>query len=156
MSAKTFVFCVGKNICLWCQEKHFAFCCRVLRLLHSEEKLACSGLTVKLSHIKEAIHGNYLSNQTTSCILKQYHSLYAQCERENIQFKLNYSFADLQTNLSCWAFCEEHDPVRSCFHCFRCCFDCYCGGAVVEWLASWTSDLEVGGSSLVIAVVLFP
>ena len=27
---------------------------------------------------------------------------------------------------------------------------------VVEWLASWTSDLEVGGSSLVIAVVLFP
>ena len=25
-----------------------------------------------------------------------------------------------------------------------------------RWLASWTSDLEVGGSSLVTAVVLFP
>ena len=30
------------------------------------------------------------------------------------------------------------------------------GGAVVTWLARWTSDLKVGGSSLVTAVVLFP
>ena len=31
-----------------------------------------------------------------------------------------------------------------------------CGGTVVYWLVHWTSDLEVGGSSLVSAVVLFP
>ena len=31
-----------------------------------------------------------------------------------------------------------------------------CGGAVVLWLARWTSDLEVGSSSLVTAIVLFP
>ena len=31
-----------------------------------------------------------------------------------------------------------------------------CGGAVVQWLVRRTSDLEVGGSSLVSAVVLFP
>ena len=31
-----------------------------------------------------------------------------------------------------------------------------CGGAAVWWLARWTSDLEVGGSSLVSAVMLFP
>ena len=30
------------------------------------------------------------------------------------------------------------------------------GGAVVQWLAHWTSNLEVGGSSLVTAVMLFP
>ena len=32
----------------------------------------------------------------------------------------------------------------------------FCGGAVVWWLAHWTSDLEVGGLSLVSAVLLFP
>ena len=32
----------------------------------------------------------------------------------------------------------------------------YGGGAVVQWLARWTSDLEVGGLSRVSAVVLFP
>lgn len=31
-----------------------------------------------------------------------------------------------------------------------------CGGAVVQWLARWTSDKEVGGSSPTSAVVLFP
>ena len=30
------------------------------------------------------------------------------------------------------------------------------GGVVVWWLARWTFDLEVGGSSLVPAVMLFP
>ena len=33
--------------------------------------------------------------------------------------------------------------------------NCNCGGAVVEGLARWTSDLEVGGSNLVTAIVLF-
>ena len=33
----------------------------------------------------------------------------------------------------------------------------YCSlGMVIQWLARWTFDLEVGGSSLVPAVVLFP
>ena len=31
-----------------------------------------------------------------------------------------------------------------------------CGGVVVQWLAHWTPDLEVGGLSLVSAVMLFP
>ena len=30
------------------------------------------------------------------------------------------------------------------------------GGTVVKWLARWTAGLEVGGSSLVSAAVLFP
>ena len=30
------------------------------------------------------------------------------------------------------------------------------GGVVVSWLAWWSSELEVGGSSLVSAIVLFP
>ena len=39
--AKTFVFPFSKNICLSCQDKQFAFCCRVIRVLHSVEKLTC-------------------------------------------------------------------------------------------------------------------
>ena len=31
-----------------------------------------------------------------------------------------------------------------------------CGGAVIQWLARWPSDLEVGGYSLVSVVALFP
>ena len=59
----------------------------------------------------------------------------------------------------------QHDPsclptfIGICF-CIRgnfmpCMFK-NCGGTVVYWLAPWTSDLEVGGSSLVSAVMLFP
>ena len=49
MPAKTFVFSVSKNICLLCRQKQFAFSpCRVIRVLHSEEKLTWSRLTVKL------------------------------------------------------------------------------------------------------------
>ena len=49
MPAKTFVFRVSKNICLSCHQKQFAFSrSRVIRVIHSEEKLTWSGLTVKL------------------------------------------------------------------------------------------------------------
>ena len=49
MPAKTFVSRVSKNICLSRHQKQFAFSrCRVIRVLHSEEKLTWSGLTVKL------------------------------------------------------------------------------------------------------------
>ena len=119
MPSKTFVFRVSKNICLSCQEKHFAFSCQVIRVLYSEETLTCSGLT---PHMKEAI--SYLSDQGTFFVLKQYHSLYAQCEREKYSFKLNYSFAT----------CKQISPARlsvknmihfaAVFHCFDCEYKC--------------------------------
>ena len=39
---------------------------------------------------------------------------------------------------------------------YKCSYYFRGGGAVVWWLARWTSDPAVGGSSLVTAVVLFP
>ena len=77
--AKIFVFRVSKNICLSCHQKHFAFSsCRVIRVLHSEEKLTWSGLTVNLRN------STHERGYRIKLLLKRYHSLYAQCERENI------------------------------------------------------------------------
>ena len=95
--AKTFVFRVSKNICLSCHQKHFAFSrCRVIRVLHSEEKLTCSGLTVELRipHRKEAIKSNYFVR------IKAVPLTLRAVRKRKYSFKVNYSFVDLKTNVS--------------------------------------------------------
>ena len=89
-------------------------------MLHNEEKLTWSGLTVKL---RNSTHERGYKIKLLHS-LKQYHSLNAQCERENIHLILITALCTCKQIFPSRLSVKNMNHFATVFRCFDCEYKC--------------------------------